>query len=212
MPKVDPATYERAYAAAVAFVRSRTARRAWAESDLPEEIASDAMAASFDPARYPWKGDRPFDKHLVSVAAFLLANRARDGKRRADPKEKAAADENLKRSALPADAAVRAGDRAKRAEARDAYMLSRLKGTAREVYLLYKEDVFDVDQIVAILGKPRSAVYEARKRVVEVASEEEPEPASSPELASPDAGDDRDRGGDGEGDQGDGGSDDEAAS
>jgi hypothetical protein len=174
----------------------------WETSDLPDEIAAEAMAAACDPKRYPWKGDKAFDHHVINVVKSILSDRARAAKVRRDPKNEVAADEALKRSALPADAAVRARDRAKRAEEKDAYMLSELTGAARDVYLLYKQEIFDVDQQVAILNKPKSAIYEARRRVIDVAEAYEAPPESSPELAAPDPGDDGD----------DGDTDDEAAS
>jgi hypothetical protein len=204
MPTIDGKTYETAYARAVAYVRRRMGGQPWAASDLPDEIAADAMAAAFDPKRYPWKGDKALDHHVINVVMSILSDRARAAKLRADPERKAAADEAIKRTALPADSRIRARDRAAREEARDAQMLSRLTGTAREVYLLYRKDVFDVDQQAAILGKPKSAIYEARRTVLETARETPPEPESSPELAAPDSGDDRDNGMDE--------SDDEAAS
>jgi hypothetical protein len=191
MPTIDTQMYEIAYARAVAFVRRRMQGQSWAASDLPEEIAGEAMAASFDPKRYPWRGDKAFDHHVINVVRSLLSDRARAAKVRADPKAKAAADEALKRSALPADGQVRERERAARQDARDAYMLANLTGTARQVYILYKDGVFDVERQAVILGKAKSAIYEARKRVVEVARAMAAEPESSPELASPD-GDDPD--------------------
>jgi len=177
---------------AVAFVRSRMAKQPWAESDLPDELAAEAMVASCDPDRYLWKGELPFDKHVVTVVAFLMSNRAEAAKLRANPEYAGAAEEGAKRSALPADARVKARDRARRADDRDAYMKANLVGLPREVYLLYKRDIFDVDRIAAILGKPKTAIYDARKRVAEVARAYEPEPESSDEIAAPDAGDDGD--------------------
>lgn len=192
MRTITPEEYEAAYTRAVGFVARRMRGQPWEASDLPEEIASEAMIASCDPDRYPWRGDKPFDQHVVNVARSLLSDDARAAKLRTDPKRRAAADEGAKRSALPADARLRARDRAAREQAHDAFMMRRLTGTSREVYLLYKQDIFDVDQQAAILKKPKSAIYEARARVVEVANEYEAEPESSPELAAPDSGDDRD--------------------
>jgi hypothetical protein len=208
MPRIDAKTYELAFARAVAYVRRRMAGQPWAESDLPQEIASEAMLASFDPKRYPWKGDKPLGQHVVNVARSLLSDRFRAYKLRAKEQNAAAADESMKRSALSADASVRARDRQTRQDARHEKVMEQLPpGTARDVYLLYLDDVLDVDEQVAILGKPKSVVYEARKRVIEVLRETPAEPESSPDLASA-AGDDDDDDGDGVDD----GWDDEAAS
>jgi len=212
MPGVDAKTYERAYARVVAYVRWRMRGQVWAESDLPQEIAGEALLASFDPARYPWKREKPLEHHAVNVARSLLSDRARKRKLRDDPTRAAAADAAMRRSALPADGPLRAQARDARRDERHRRLLERLGGTAREVYLLYLQDVFDVEQQAQILGKTRSAIYEARKRVAEVVREVPAEPESSPDLDCTTGDDDEDESYDDSDDYGGGGPDEEAAS
>jgi hypothetical protein len=197
MPKLDAETYARAYARALAFAGSRVKGRPWASSDLAEELAQEAMNASFDPARYPWRGDKPLDHHVVNVVKSLLSDRARKAKVRADPAKAAAADEALKRSALPADGGVRARERGVRQDERHRWMLAELQGLARAVYLLYVDEVVDAAAQSNVLGKPIAAIYEARRRVAEAAQRAPDAETSSPDLAGP--GDDDD--GDGDGDE-----------
>jgi len=185
MPNVEPKVLERAYARALGYARSRVRGRSWSEAGLDEELAQEAMLASFDPTRYPWKGDKPLDHHVVLVVKSLLSDRARAAKVREEPKRAAAADEAMKRPALPADALLKARDRQTRRDAREEWVLSQLSGLARDVFLLYLNDVFEARDQAGVLGKSIHAVYEARRRVAEVLKSAPAEPDSSPELAPP---------------------------
>jgi DNA-directed RNA polymerase specialized sigma24 family protein len=191
MPEVEPKELERAYARALAYARSRVRDRSWNEAGLDQELAQEAMLSSFDPARYPWKGDKPLDHHVVLVVKSLLSDRARAAKVRRDPKRAAAADEAMKRPALPADALLGMRDRQSRRDARVEWVLSQLSGLARDVFLLYLDDVFEARAQADLLGKSIHAVYEARRRVAEVLRSTPAEPESSPELA-PSGGDEDD--------------------
>ena len=184
MPKIDAATYERAYTRAVAYARGRMRGRPWAESDSAEDLAQEALLASFDPRRYPWKGDKALEHHVVNVVRSILSDRRRAAKLRADPERAAAVDHSMKRTAMPADASARAADRAARHEERHRWMLSRLDGLARDVYLLYARDIFEAAAQATVLDKPMPAIYAARRTVAEVARATPAEQDSDPELAS----------------------------
>ncbi len=171
MPKVDAKTYERAYASALAYAKSRTRGHSWSESDLAEELAQDAMVASFDPHRYLWKGDKPLPQHVINVVRSLLSDRADAAKLRKDPKNAVPADEALKRPAMPADALTRVREQHEGQDRRHEWMLSQLVGLTLAVYLLYVREIFEPAEQAAALGVSLAAVYEARRRVAEVARE-----------------------------------------
>jgi hypothetical protein len=164
----------------------------WAESDLPEEIAAEAMVAAFDPERYPFRGDKGFEHHLVLVAKSILGNRGKDAQVEAKPENQAAVDESMKRSALSPDARIRAQEREARHDDRRERILAELAegSTARKVFLLYEQGVMKVDQQVEVLKLPRGQVYEARRRVLEVIEriDQGREPDSAPDLAPSDDG------------------------
>lgn len=193
--------YERAYAAAVALARGLTRGEG---AHVAEEIAQDAMVAAFDPARSPWKQDKPLEVHVLNVARGLCGNRRKGQKVRDNPKNAAAVEEKGQRSALPADARVRVAERIAREDARAQVMLGRLTGLPRDVLLLILDGIVDPEKQAAILGKDVKQIYKARARIIELARElreqGDVEPPSSSDPA-PVAGDDD---GDDEGDRGDG--------
>ena len=200
MPNVDAKTFERAYARALAYAKSRMRAKTWAESDLAEELAQDAMTASFDRERYPWKGDKPLEHHVVNVVRSLLSNRAEAAKLRSDPKNAVAADEALKRPAMPADALTRVREQHEGQDRRHEWMLSQLVGLTLAVYLLYVREIFEPAEQAAALGVSLAAVYEARRRVAEVARRAPALDDGATELANEHGEDVEDDGGHGAGD------------
>ena len=204
MPRVDAKTYERAYARAVAYAKARMRGHKWAESDLAEELAQDAMTASFDPKRYFWKGDKPLEHHVVNVVRSLLSHRADVAKMQRDPLHAVPADEALKRPAMPADALTRVREQRTRDGTRHEWMLSQLEGLALAVYLLYVKEIWEAPLQAAALGAPLPAIYEARRRDAEVAREAPSGDDEATELAN-EHGDAEDDDGHGAGDDPGGG-------
>jgi len=186
LPNVDAKTFERAYASALAYAKSRTRGHSWSESDLAAELAQDAMTASFDPERYFWKGEKPLAQHAINVVRSLLSDRADAAKLRQDPMNAVPADEALKRPAMPADALTRVREQHERQDVRHEWMLSRLEGLARAVYLLYVKEIWEASAQVAALGAPMAAIYEARRRVAELARMAPSADGDATELASED--------------------------
>jgi hypothetical protein len=198
LPKVDAKTYERAFAKALAYAKSRIRGHRWSESDLAQELAQEAMTASFDPARYPWDGEKPLEKHAMNVVRSLLSDRADAAKLRRDPRYAVPADEALKRAAMPADALTRVREQREARERRHEWMLSQLVGLTRAVYLLYVRDVFEPAAQAAALGVPLAAIYEARRRVAEVARAAPAAGGDAGELANEHGDAAEDDGGDGD--------------
>lgn len=199
MAKIDAKTFERAYASALAYAKSRTRGHSWSESDLAEELAQDAMVASFDPDRYFWKGDKPLEQHAINVVRSLLSDRAGAAKLRQDPKNAVPADEALKRAAMPADALTRVREQHEGRDRRHEWMLSELVGLTLAVYLLYVREIFEPAAQAAALGVSLAAVYEARRRVAEVARKAPAADDSATDMAN-EHGDVEEDDGDGAGD------------
>jgi hypothetical protein len=144
------------------------------------------MVASFDPDRYFWKGDKPLAQHVVNVVRSLLSDRADAAKLRQDPKNAVPADEALKRPAMPADALTRVREQHEGQDARHEWMLSRLEGLALAVYLLYVKEIWEASAQVAALGAPMAAIYEARRRVADLARMAPSADGDATELANED--------------------------
>jgi DNA-directed RNA polymerase specialized sigma24 family protein len=170
------AAYSRAFALALSIVRN--------QHDA-EDVAQEALSRAIDPDRSPWRPEvQPnFTYHVVNVAREVLKERRAKWKVRTNPRNASAEAEALRTPPLRADALVAARDGHERDSARRAGMRVQLAGLELRVFELYERDITNPAEQANLLKATIKDIYEARRRVAEVARSIPADLESGPALA-----------------------------
>jgi DNA-directed RNA polymerase specialized sigma24 family protein len=171
------AAYSRAFALALSIVRN---------PHEAEDIAQEALSRAIDPERSPWRREAQpnFVYHVINVAREVLKERRAKWKVRNDPRHVSAEAEALRTAPLRADARVAARDGHERDSARRAGLRAQLEGLPLRVFELYERDVTSPAEQANLLRATIKDIYEARRRVAEVARTIPADLESGPALAT----------------------------
>lgn len=184
-----------AFAAAFKYAMYRTRKRSRAE-----ELAAEAVAASLDPLRSPWREDcgHTLSQHAMNQVNELLKSERDKKLVREDPKNVLALRDAMPQALPRPDERIHAGERLARGQKRYEEVRRGLSPFDRSVLDLYGEDLTPAEQAQR-LNVLVPKIYEARRNIAERIRGLPDEAPDADSNAQSGDGDDEDR--DGEGDE-----------